>query len=533
MEMLQRNTYRIIYVLIMAVCHAVCSSAIARWGAAMEELPADPAAGVAQQAPARPLCRRVYTVCFPQPVDAVARKRPQDYSKEGFAVLLQQRHADVFAAQAADGVPVDTVTKVMVFAERHADGNLHYYAVVQCARPYGCARLQNRLQAVDRVYTSFGAAHTYFWTAVVYASVPTPHKSLQEMDPEPYHSEGRTLREELADIPRGARPADRQRVVAFLGIPQAAKKSKPMLDKEELASRIVTERWLSTEDVVAAAGEAKDRDPALYNTVLNWGAQRVDEFVKWTWALEGGAPAPAPVDRMARLREVAESGECVCHGRWTPAAEYLLDLQKVDSKAFRALVTRALQLGRRKDVNVLVTGVPDAGKTFVFKPLAKIYRSFQTRGQRERFPLQGLPECDVVVLQDVRYESFGLCWDDWLRWGDGETLMINVPRNVAGASSVEYDGTAPLFATMADVFHFPLGEARQTGRDVERENAQFRSRWRIVHFPTAIPPELRDRALEPCAKCAAAWFAEVVEAGGPGLRRCRLFRATRLRRFCL
>jgi hypothetical protein len=483
----------------------------------MEELPADPAEGIAQQAPATRLFRRVYTVGFSQPADTVARKRPQDYSKEGFAVLLQERHADVFAAQAADGVPVNTVVKVMVFAERHADGNLHYYAVVQCARPYGCARLQKRLQTVDRVYTSFGTAHTYFWSAVAYASVPTPHKSPQEMDPEPYHSEGRTLREELADVPRGARPPDRRRVLAFLGIPQGAKKSKPMLDKEELASRIVAARWLSTADVVAAASATKDEDPALYNTVLNWGAQRVEDFVKWAWALEGGVPAPPPVDRIARLREVADSGECVCGGRWTPAAEYLLDLQKVDSRSFRALVTRALQLGRRKDVNVLVTGVPDAGKTFVFKPLAKIYRAFQTRGQRERFPLQGLPGCDVAVLQDVRYESFGLCWDDWLRWGDGETLMINVPRNVAGAASLEYEGTAPLFATMADIFHFPLGEARHTGRDVERENTQFRSRWRIVHFAAAIPPELRDRALEACGKCAAAWFAEVVEPAGPGL----------------
>jgi hypothetical protein len=149
----------------------------------MEELPADPAEGIAQQAPATRLFRRVYTVGFSQPADTVARKRPQDYSKEGFAVLLQERHADVFAAQAADGVPVNTVVKVMVFAERHADGNLHYYAVVQCARPYGCARLQKRLQTVDRVYTSFGTAHTYFWSAVVYASVPTPHKSPQEMDP--------------------------------------------------------------------------------------------------------------------------------------------------------------------------------------------------------------------------------------------------------------------------------------------------------------------------------------------------------------
>ena len=86
----------------------------------MEELPVDPAEGAAQQAPAARLFRRVYTVCFAQPSDGVARKRPQDYSKEAFAVLLEQRHVEVFAAVAADGVPVNTVEAVAEVGEAPA-----------------------------------------------------------------------------------------------------------------------------------------------------------------------------------------------------------------------------------------------------------------------------------------------------------------------------------------------------------------------------------------------------------------------------
>ena len=68
-------------------------------------------------------------------------------------------------------------------------------------------------------------------------------------------------------------------------------------------------------------------------------------------------------------------------------------------------------------MNVLVVGEPDAGKSFLFKPLCRIFEAFTRRGQNETFPLQGLPGSEVCVLQDVRYESFGLPWDDWLTWG--------------------------------------------------------------------------------------------------------------------
>lgn len=84
--------------------------------------------------------------------------------------------------------------------------------------------------------------------------------------------------------------------------------------------------------------------------------------------------------------------------------------------------------------------------------------------------------------------------------------MVNMPRSEAGARSIRYSGTAPLFATMADLFQYPLQEARNSCRNVERENKQFRSRWVIVEFSHAIPEGDRNNTLNPCAKCAAMWY---------------------------
>jgi hypothetical protein len=281
-------------------------------------------------------------------------------------------------------------------------------------------------------------------------------------------------------------------------------KAKATLSKEDLAERIIAEQWHVVGDISRAAAASKIADPQLYATTLRMGKQKLEEFVTRVWSMEPCPPA-VTVSRLEKLHAALQSMQCTCGGWWIPAAKYLMSLPGLDPRYIPDLVLRALKLGRRKDVNILITGAADAGKSFIFRPLPLIFHAFETRGQRERFPLQGLPGADICVLQDARYESMGLPWDDWLRWGDGENLMINVPRNVSPASLV-YTESAPLFATMTDVFRFPAQEARASGRDVERENIQFRSRWRIIQFKHSIPPDRRSVDLEACGLCAARWY---------------------------
>ena len=90
-------------------------------------------------------------------------------------------------------------------------------------------------------------------------------------------------------------------------------------------------------------------------------------------------------------------------------------------------------------------------------------------------------------------------------------MTVRLPRNHF-RSSVEYSGTAPLFATMADPFRYPASEAHATGRDVERENRQFRIRWDITWFPNEIPEAMRDDTVPSCPACWAKWLLEVDDA---------------------
>jgi hypothetical protein len=490
------------------------SSSSSSSGASSSE-PAAPKPVPVQAAAGRKF-RRVYSVSFPNTAKRNARK-PCEFQKEEFAVLLKKLHDELFANQAPRGASEiasepNQLEITMVFKERHADGNEHIYAIVQCSRPYSINVIHSCLQYKHKIFCSIHTDHYYFWTAVVYSSVPSVKKALEEMDSDPYHSDGLTLREVLATFPKGARKADKDRVRSFLGLPDLDKKpskANPVLTQEELSERILNEGWRKVDDVTEAARAERDENATLYNTILRMNRKNLRDKIDWIWDMEGATDVPE-VDRVAKLLAVADSAVCTCGGKWKAAADKLLDWQGIDSMTFRALVVRALRLGRAKTVNVLIYGEPDAGKSFLFKVLPLIFDTFITRGQNESFPLQGIHGKEICVLQDVRYESFGLPWDDWLRWGEGESLMIRLPRNQF-EESLSYTGSAPLFATMATMFSYPLGEAKKAGRSIDLENTQWRSRWTMVRMPHAIPEEHRDPTLRPCRSCGAQWYACAAE----------------------
>ena len=253
----------------------------------------------------------------------------------------------------------------------------HMYAAVLADRPYACEPIRKHLADKHGVWITFGTSHAYFWGVVVYGAVPSVHKAAEEIDQEPYHSEGLTIREKLMDMPRGARVADKERVRNFLGVPAASSrsKSKSKLEKDELAEMIRTNGWRERQTMLAAAKEEKEGNPAFYSTLLHMGRKDLDELISWVWDLERKSLLEEPkTDRIQKLCEVARDADCTCGGRWIPPSERVMEIQGLSSVDFRGLVVRALELGKRKGINVLVCGEPDAGKSFAFKPLGLIFK---------------------------------------------------------------------------------------------------------------------------------------------------------------
>ena len=351
--------------------------------------------------------RRAYSLQFSDTQDP-ARRRPCMFTRESFAEFFERRHQDFFRERTRHGQSGNSVVKVMVFKELHDGGGVNYYAGILCERPYRPNDIQRAVQEDDRVYLSFGFGHAFFWTIAVYGGVPSIHKAAAEIDKDPYHSQGRTVREELADIPRGARLVDKQRVREFLGLGPKGKASQAKgMTIDEFAEQVRDNGWRSQTAVLRAAGASRASAPALYEAVLRFGAKRIDEVIGIVWAMEGDDLEPAAC-RVEALLAAPARLPCICSGKWQRAAQRLLEIQHLDSVAVRKAVVRGLRWGRNKWTNVLVVGEPDGGKSLILKPLSKIYKTFIRRGQNETFALQGIHGSEICLLQDVRYETFGL-----------------------------------------------------------------------------------------------------------------------------
>ncbi len=240
----------------------------------------DPQDNGGQQEAPQSVLRRTYGIQFSDTVDA-SRRRPCTFTRETFGCLLIKCH-EVFEERASGSISANRVLKVMVFRELQSDKNVHFYASILCDRPFRATGIASVLQAKDHVYVSFSKDHTYFWPTVLYGGVPTVHKGVRELDPNPWHSEGRSLREEWADIPRGARAVDKARVKAYLGLPDAsaakAAKTKGM-SLDDVAELIRTNGWREPRELYRFAEDSRVEAPALYEAVLRLGRAKLSELV--------------------------------------------------------------------------------------------------------------------------------------------------------------------------------------------------------------------------------------------------------------
>ena len=150
-------------------------------------------------------------------------KSPGSMSKMDFGTLVMQVVERVFGRR-------NRLCKMAVFDEPHADGTVHKHFAMLCEKPWAYHQVVKELRS-EGIYVWFSASHDYYWTTLVYLCVPgtgSNDKKAEHLDPSPWLSPGHpTVKEQLMDIPRGARRCDKDRVRAFLG-----------LDKDSIIARL-------------------------------------------------------------------------------------------------------------------------------------------------------------------------------------------------------------------------------------------------------------------------------------------------------
>ena len=105
--------------------------------------------------------------------------------------------------------------KLCVWEERHQNGSSHFHCPILMDKPCVSGPLLKALKR-ERIYTYFTATADYYWSLILYLAVPCASKPDVDMDPFllPNHP---PILELLADVPRGANRADKDRCKAYLG----------------------------------------------------------------------------------------------------------------------------------------------------------------------------------------------------------------------------------------------------------------------------------------------------------------------------
>ena len=245
---------------------------------------------------------------------------------------------------------------------------------------------------------------------------------------------------------------------------------------------------------------------ALMEYISNTPARKYKELIKKVWDAKEARMKlrRRETSRMDKIQNALQTScipECGVDEKWLEMAREVLLNNGVNAYTFAEAVRRLLREGRSKGNNLLITGPKDCAKTFVFRPLTKIFECF-TNPSSGSYAFVGIQKKEVAFLNDLRYNQVMLPWQDFLNLLEGMEQHIPTPKSHY-AEDIELLTDIPFFATS-------IGPVQFTGKssDPAGEDAMMATRWREFKFTHSIPKAQQIR-FPPCARC----FAELITMG--------------------
>ena len=276
--------------------------------------------------------------------------------------------------------------------------------------------------------------------------------------------------------------------------------------------KFIRKNNLTTEDELLA--EAKKREVEgledVYNFIARQTTRSLTDLIKMTWRLEK-APELAVRKKMSRLEVVTSFLEkpCVegCDSQWLDAAIEVLHNNNINVFVFADHLRKCLTVGRAKYHNILLYGPRNCGKSFLLNPLEDMFKCFvnPTEG---KYCWVGLDECEVALLQDLRWTPELIKWSDFLILLEGQTVQLARPKNVyASDMTIPKSNTIPFLATSKA----PLKLTNARGETVVTETLMMDSRWRQIEFTY----EMAEKDLKRIPECPHC-FSVLITRGMDG-----------------
>ena len=425
----------------------------------------------------------------PEVMQSHGLKKPDRFTREEFGKLMVNVHREC-------GVEI---VETACFMEPHANGLMHHNCLARAVVQYKWKQVAETLFKKYKVSVSFGTNIHTWAEGVVYGCVASEHKGPEALDQTPtqWAKGGGTPAKLEEHIPRqwktvGFVRKTKMTWLAFLGVCR-----EHNVETEAQLWALATElEEKGDKGLLAFLGE-NDAGKELCKARKAMEAKETVRREKLT--------------RLDILEECARTAVCTCPSPglcYTLIKDNLVKNQ-MDGE-FQKEVCDTLEAGRQKMRNLCVVGSTNMAKSFLFKPLALIYRTY-TRPDGGNYQLEELLGKELVFLNDFEYNEDA---KKWCAWGyfknflEGCKLTVGVPKQKG--SNQEFTSDAPVFMTAAQEVALYRGKKRDA-----YETEQMESRIKYLKLSHTFKEEDRVEAKE-CAKCGAQVYLEGRRAPAQG-----------------
>ena len=409
------------------------------------------------------------------------------YSQADLTVVpTKERFSDIVDDAFSKDFEVSQLDKWCCSLEKHQDGNFHYHMALKLVKQRRWLAARNYMEEKHKIKVNFSDNATSYYKAWQYCTKSDEH---------PLYSAGHP---NFVNPPRTAAATAAKRSAATSQEEQAGPSKKKRFDALDLSNIIIENRLKNKTQLLNYANNLKKdgkNDVALF--ILN-NIQKSVRILQTTWEMEESSNA---IERKEKGRieilEEARNGMCVdgCNGRWKAMAIETLQRNNIYVDHFTYHIRHALTTGRSKESNILIIGPANCGKTFLLKPLQKIFQCFSNPATGT-FAWVGVEECEVIFLNDFRYDQRIIAWQDFLKLLEGDEVKFAAPKTHF-AKDISFRGDSPIFCTSSEKFTY-----LKNGVVKEQETEMMESRWKTYTFHYQIKRSEMN-FISPCSKCFA------------------------------
>ena len=414
-------------------------------------------------------------------------KKPEAFSRQQFGQLMVKAHEECNV----------TIVETACFLEPHASGQMHHNCLVRSDGQYRWKTTAERLFQHHRVSVNFGSNIKTWQEDVVYGKVASEHKGPELLDKAPTQW-----------VPNGAPVPLEEHLPRHMRQPGFVRKVK--LTNLAFLDFVRNHSLKTEEEAWALATDLEEKgDKGLMAFLLdNDVATQLAKAHKAVHAKENARRSK--LTRVQILEECMQNGACTCASPgkcYTLMKKTLLDNHM--EGPFQKDVYDTLVAGRQKERNLCLLGSTNMAKSYLYKPLVLIYKTYE-RPDGGSHQLEELLGKELIFLNDFEYDEDAKKWCGWgyfKRFLEGGKMPAACPKNRGGNQDFTKD--SPVFLTAPQEVALHRGKKKDEG-----ETEQMNSRIKYRRLTYTIPPGEREE-VDPCAHCGARVYLEGRSAGAP------------------